>query len=154
MDDPNAGQPEERKRPGVEREYCNDRIVVYWEPRLCVHVANCLLGLPQVFDVLRRPWVEVDNASPEEVAGVVMTCPSGALSFERLDDGPQEQALEETQVAPQPNGPLYLHGRLRIVDRQGRLVRQATRLALCRCGHSRNKPFCNNSHRLVGFRTP
>jgi CDGSH-type Zn-finger protein len=51
-----------------------------------------------------------------------------------------------------PNGPLFLRGQLRIVDGTG-VVREATRVALCRCGGSGNKPFCDGTHREIGFRT-
>jgi CDGSH-type Zn-finger protein len=74
------------------------------------------------------------------------------LHFERLDDGPQEPQPEATTIDVRLNGPLYIRGRLRIVGSGGRLVREDTRLALCRCGHSENKPFCDGSHRQAGFR--
>ena len=84
---------------------------------------------------------------------MVMTCPTGALHFERLDGGSQEPQPTETTIDARPNGPLYVRGNLRITGPGGRLIREDTRLALCRCGHSENKPFCDGSHRRVGFRT-
>ena len=141
----------ERKNPGVAREYRSDKIVVSWEPEYCIHTANCLMGLPEVFDVGRRPWVSIDAASAGEVARVVMTCPTGALHFKRLDGGEQEAAPEETSVQPRNNGPLFVRGRVKIVDSQGHVVREDTRIALCRCGQSSNKPFCDGTHRAVGF---
>lgn len=54
---------------------------------------------------------------------------------------------------PQRDGPLFLHGRVQILDRNGNVIREDTRVALCRCGHSRNKPFCDDSHYGVGFRS-
>lgn len=144
----------ERKNPGVAREYRSGEIVVFWEPEYCIHTANCLMGLPQVFDVGRRPWVSIDAASAGEIARVVMTCPTGALHFKRLDGGEQEAAPEETSVQPRNNGPLFVRGRVKIVDSQGHVVREDTRIALCRCGQSSNKPFCDGSHRAVGFQAP
>lgn len=76
---------------------------------------------------------------------------AGALHFERLDVGPQEPLPEELTIEARPNGPLYVRGRVRLVGRGGELIREDTRVALCRCGHSANKPFLDGSHRRVGF---
>ena len=143
---------EERKRPGVERVYRNDRIAVSWEPKLCIHAGNCFRGLPEVFKPQSRPWVLVDAATADKIAEVVITCPTGALHFERLDGGLQEPQPEETTIDVRLNGPLYIRGQVRIVGSGGRLIRQDKRIALCRCGYSENKPFCDGSHRRVGFR--
>jgi hypothetical protein len=95
--------------------------------------------------------VQVDNATADEIAAVVARCPSGALHVERFDGGVNEEPSEPTTVEPQPNGPLFLRGRIRIVDASGIVIREDTRVALCRCGHSRNKPFCDGSHRNADF---
>ena len=144
---------ESRKRPDVERIYQNDQIAVYWEPKICNHTGNCFRGLPEVFQPQNRPWVVVDAASADKIAAVVMTCPTGALHFERLDGGPQEPQPDETTIDARPNGPLHVRGQVRILGPGGTLIREDTRVALCRCGASDNKPFCDGSHRRVGFRT-
>ncbi len=155
MDDELPPEQEERRRPGVAREYRSSqgRIVVYWEPEICNHTGNCFRGLPEVFQPQNRPWVLVDAASADKIAEVVMTCPTGALHFERFDGGPQEPQSDETTIDARPNGPLHVRGRVRIVGSGGRLIRGDTRVALCRCGASANKPFCDGSHRRIGFRT-
>ena len=143
---------QERKRPNVERIYSNDQIAVSWEPKLCIHVGACFRSLPQTFKPLERPWVDVNAASPDEMAATVMLCPTGALHFERLDGGSQEAVPDETTIEERPNGPLFVRGRLK-VRRQDGSVREDTRVALCRCGQSANKPFCDGTHRRIGFRT-
>ena len=153
MTDESYNENEERKRPGIERVYRNDQIAVSWEPKLCIHVGNCFRGLPEVFKPQSRPWISVDAGTADKITDVVMTCPTGALHFERLDDGPQEPQPNETTIDARPNGPLYVRGQVRITGLGGRLIREDTRVALCRCGHSGNKPFCDGSHRRVGFRT-
>jgi len=142
-----------RKQHDVERIYRNDRIAVSWEPKLCIHAGYCFRGLPEVFQPQSRPWVKVNAATADQIAETVMACPTGALHFERLDGGPQEPEPEETTIQARPNGPLYVRGKVRITGTGGKLLREDTRLALCRCGHSANKPFCDGSHRRVGFRT-
>lgn len=143
--------PEQERGP--RRVYANNAIEVLWEPKLCIHVRNCVRGLARVFDAERRPWVDVDAADAEAIAATVLTCPTGALHFRRLDGGAQEEPLPEIAIEPRPNGPLFVRGRVQIVDEEGLLIRQDTRVALCRCGASANKPFCDSSHRQVGFRT-
>ena len=153
MTDESYNENEEWKQPGVERVYRNDQIAVSWEPKLCIHVGNCFRGLPEVFKPQSRPWISVDAGMADKIAKVVMTCPTGTLHFERLDDGPQESQPDETTIDARPNGPLYVRGQVRITGPGGPLIREDTRVALCRCGHSENKPFCDGSHRRVGFHT-
>jgi CDGSH-type Zn-finger protein/uncharacterized Fe-S cluster protein YjdI len=152
-DPPEVFREERRYDPTVEGVYANEQIEVTWEPAFCIHVAECLQGLPAVFDSWRRPWIIVDNASPDQIAEVVRRCPTGALHFRRLDDGPQEPISEETTVQLQPNGPLFVRGTVRIEDADEQLIREDTRVALCRCGKSGNKPFCDGTHIKIGFRS-
>jgi CDGSH-type Zn-finger protein len=121
--------------------------------RLLGEIRYPVRGLGEVFDPQARPWVKVDAADPDAIAATVLTCPTGALHFRRLDGGGQEEAPEQATIEPRPNGPLFVRGRLRLVDADGHLIRADTRLALCRCGASANKPFCDGSHRRIGFRT-
>lgn len=145
--------PSPREQRGPSRVYANDAIEVQWEPRLCIHTGNCWRHLGEVFNADARPWINVDAADPERIAQIIATCPTGALHFRRLDGGPQEEPEEPTTVNPRPNGPLFVRGRVRIVDADGNLIREDTRLALCRCGASGNKPFCDGTHRAIGFQT-
>jgi uncharacterized Fe-S cluster protein YjdI len=138
---------------GPTRTYANDAIEVHWEPRLCIHVQNCVRKLPQVFKAEERPWIVVDGADADAIAATVEACPTGALHYRRLDGGAQEEASDETTVEPRPNGPLFVRGHVRIVDDDGAVIREDTRVALCRCGGSANKPFCDGSHRRNGFTT-
>jgi len=146
-----AVSPQEERGP--RRVYANDAIEVAWEPRLCIHTRRCVRGLGQVFDPDARPWIDVDAATPDEIAATILACPTGALHFRRHDGGAQEEAALETTVEPRLNGPLFVRGPLKVVDADGRVLREDTRLALCRCGASGNKPFCDGSHRRVGFRS-
>ena len=146
-------EPSPEQERGPRRIYANDAIEVLWEPKLCIHVRNCVRGLPDVFDAERRPWVDVEAAHADAIAATILTCPTGALHFRRLDGDTQGEPEPETTIEPRPNGPLFVRGRVRIVDNEGRLIREDTRLALCRCGASGNKPFCDGSHRRIGFTT-
>ena len=133
------------------QEYRSDELVVTFDPNLCIHARRCVTGLPAVFDVRRRKWVEPAAAPAAAVIEVIQRCPSGALQYHRLDGAPDEQPDAEGSLRPQPNGPLYVRGGITIVDAEGGVLAEGTRFALCRCGGSRNKPFCDNSHIALGF---
>ncbi len=134
------------------RIYSTDAIEVHWDAGRCIHSARCIAGAPSVFDPRRRPWIVLEGAEADRVANVVAQCPSGALHFRRLDGGAQEQPDEPPVAMPVPNGPLYLRGCLRVETNDGQLIAADTRIALCRCGGSANKPFCDNTHLRIGFR--
>jgi uncharacterized Fe-S cluster protein YjdI len=146
-------ESDDRKLQGVEREYTDDRITVYWAPQFCIHTAACLNAEPSVFDARRRPWIVLEGVDAERIAQAVMLCPTGALSFERHDGGAQEPVPAETTVQPRLNGPLFLRGDIRMADTRGNVTREATRIALCRCGGSENKPYCDGTHRAIGFQS-
>ena len=140
-------------RRGAQRTYETDRIAVHWDSTRCIHTARCLNALPSVFDVGRRPWVDLTAADADAVAAAVETCPTGALRYERLDGGPQDQPKRPTVAIPIPHGPLLVMGDLRVVGPEGEQVTEEHRLTLCRCGRTRNQPFCDNSHLMSSFRS-
>lgn len=135
-----------------ERRYTGAQIDVRYDTKKCIHAAECVRGLPAVFDTNARPWIQPDNADADAVAAVIARCPSGALHFERKDSGAAEPTPTENRVAPQQDGPLYVHGDIHVQDANGNEVLHDTRMALCRCGLSSNKPFCDNSHKNGQFR--
>lgn len=129
------------------QEYRGKPIVVYFDGRKCIHSRNCVLGRPDVF-VPNAPggWIHPDNASPDAVAEIAHNCPSGAITYKRLDSGPQEGAPNVNVVRIRENGPLAFQADLRLAGRTA--VYRAT---LCRCGASKNKPLCDGSHVGTGF---
>ena len=140
------------------KSYRAESITVFFDARRCLHVAECVRGLPNVFDPDVRPWIQPANAPAEAVAEVVRRCPTGALHYALTSDptlettsGSDEVGDDETRITPQPDGPLMVRGRLRIATPRGDL--QETRAALCRCGGSGNKPFCDGTHSKIGWRS-
>lgn len=75
----------------IVKRYSNGEITVIWRPKLCIHSVRCVRGLPKVFNVLRRPWVDPFAATTDEIIAQVEQCPSGALSWER-DEPPDDSA--------------------------------------------------------------
>ncbi|MEA2057354.1 MAG: (4Fe-4S)-binding protein [Actinomycetota bacterium] len=135
----------------AQRTYRTDSIVVHWDSERCAHSGICLRTLPEVFDVEARPWVNIEAADTDAIAAAVERCPSGALSYERSDGEPGEIPDDPVTIVPWPHGPLFVRGDVRVLDRHGEPFPTGSRVALCRCGHSRNHPFCDATHRAVGF---
>ena len=131
------------------RSYGGQGIVVSYNVKRCIHAAECVRGLPNVFDPKKRPWVQPDAAAADELVVVIERCPTGALQFERKDGGAPEVAPTENIILPVPNGPVYVHGQVEITIAGE--PEQETRVALCRCGASNNKPFCDNTHLEINF---
>jgi uncharacterized Fe-S cluster protein YjdI len=165
--------PEQPDRTHVHRDYAADGIVVHWDSARCIHSARCLEALPEVFDPRRRPWVQVDRADADAVAAAVDRCPSRALTYTRLDGGPEGanavpaaaggEPGDDVAVPPpsgegtpvvivlRPDGPLVVEGPVRIELSRGEVLQVTDQAFLCRCGGSANKPFCDGTHKRIGF---
>jgi uncharacterized Fe-S cluster protein YjdI len=137
----------------ITKKYTNGEVTIVWKPDICIHSAICFKGLGQVFDPQKRPWITPEGASTEKIIEQVKKCPSGALSYYlNSEAGSGDIKVEaETIVEPTPNGPLMVYGNVTIKDANGNITRKNNATAFCRCGASNNKPFCDGSHRKVGF---
>jgi CDGSH-type Zn-finger protein/uncharacterized Fe-S cluster protein YjdI len=132
---------------GKIQEVRGGKIVVRFEGSRCIHSRNCVLGQPDVFvEGAPGQWMFPDRAAPEQIAAVAETCPSGAITYERLDGEPGESAPKVNVLRVLENGPLALHAPVRF---EGAEI--GFRVTLCRCGASRRKPFCDRSHAKAQF---
>lgn len=136
-----------------DRRYAGDDVDITYSLKRCIHARECVNHLSSVFDVDKRPWINADGASAEKVATVIEMCPSGALHYERKDGGSDEAIPDTNRIILWHDGPLQIVGDLSI---QGARVNieQETRVTLCRCGASENKPFCDNAHKKIDFQAP
>ncbi|MDH4044843.1 MAG: (4Fe-4S)-binding protein [Gemmatimonadota bacterium] len=135
--------------------YERDEVTVTFDPNVCIHSAVCLRALPGVFDVKRATWIDLSAASADAVVETVGHCPSGALQVRRPEDGMESKqgTAEPVTVEPIPNGPVRLEGTLRIIGEDGTVDERTGKVFLCRCGGSTKKPFCDGSHKRIGFRS-
>jgi CDGSH-type Zn-finger protein/uncharacterized Fe-S cluster protein YjdI len=133
------------------REYRGEDVTVIYDAGRCIHAGECVRGAPEVFDRDARPWIAPDRASVEHLAAVVARCPTGALILRAADGAALEPPPERNVASVQPRGPTYLRGRILIPGGDHATLVEYTRVALCRCGASANKPFCDGSHQRIGF---
>lgn len=123
---------------------------VTWDKRLCIHVGECTRAEGDLFEKGRDPWCDPDLSDSESIADVVARCPTGALVF-RPARGHSEAPPGRNTAVISNDGPIYLHGDLSIDGAPDDMPGVRTRAALCRCGQSANKPFCDGSHEGAGF---
>ncbi len=133
-------------------EFPGEKIDARWDGRLCIHVGECTRAKGDLFESGRDPWGQPDLGKADYVAEVARRCPTGALTYTRKDNGGDETAAAANTVTITNNGPLYLQGELNIDGAADDMPGVGFRAALCRCGDSANKPFCDNTHEHVGFR--
>lgn len=134
------------RRPNNRKEYRGREITVYFDLGVCAHARECVSNLPAVFDTGRRPWILPDNASVEEVIRTIEKCPSGALSYsckgEYVDCFDQKE-----EIVTEKYGPMRVRGGIKLEDDAGSTPASKEHYTLCTCGRSKNKPFCDGSHR-------
>lgn len=124
-----------------------------WKPEQCIHSTNCWKSLLPVFDPRKRPWVNMAGATTEKIMAAVDKCPSGALSYLANDTEDEQRFEEVTEIRAEviPNGPLIIYGTLNVKDRDGNESVKSKTTAFCRCGQSKNKPYCDGSHVAAQF---
>lgn len=128
-------------------EYRGASITIRFDGSKCIHSRFCVLGQPGVFRAnVEGPWIDPGAADPERIAEVAHRCPSGAITYERHDGRPQETPPAVNTARVLEHGPVALHGDL-VLDGEP----AGTRMTLCRCGSSKNKPFCDGSHSAAKF---
>ena len=149
--------------PDQRDTYPGQQVTIFDNRGICQHSGLCTDRLPTVFRTDAEPFVAPSGGRMDEIIRAVRDCPSGALSLafdgaEARDladwHGQREAAIEVTQ-----DGPYRVTGGIGLTDATGADVPRAAgssreHYALCRCGHSQNKPFCSGMHWYVEFRDP
>jgi len=125
-----------------------DALTLYFDPQRCIHSRQCVLNAPDVFLAnVEGPWLHPEKDTTEHLMHVAMSCPSGAITLARHDGGDEESSPKVNFLFIRENGPYAINASLSI-DQQSPMYRAT----LCRCGQSKNKPFCDNSHIQAGFK--
>ena len=133
----------------IKKEYSNGELTVVWKPARCIHSEVCVHTLPGVYKPGERPWIQVENATTAELKEQIDKCPSGALTYKMPMENSGDKNMLTAQVLK--NGPLMVSGTIKVVNANGDEVVQENKTAFCRCGASSNKPYCDGSHKGIGF---
>ncbi|MBL8377946.1 MAG: CDGSH iron-sulfur domain-containing protein [Burkholderiales bacterium] len=142
-----AARPVEIQTGEGRTESPGKSVTIFFDGKRCIHARYCVLGAPTVFLAnVKGPWINPDAEAVEHVIHTVRQCPSGALTYKRNDGGAEEPAPKVNLVRLRENGPLAVHAKADV--KGGDEVLRAT---LCRCGASKTKPYCDNSHKAAKF---
>ena len=134
------------------KAYQGNEITVYDDRSICSHSGVCTDNLAAVFRLAAEPFVHVSGASAKAIIEVIKRCPSGALSYGL---GTSAEAVEEGRsptITATKDGPLAVAGRVELVSEDGTTHETRARYTLCRCGGSKNKPYCDGSHWQLDFK--
>ena len=160
------------------RTYSNKDITVYWRPGKCIHSSICYTKLIEVFNPIKRPWVNLDVASSEKIIEIVNKCPTEALMWKWNDakkndsvtksdsnhikirkphdlielDKKKKDASDPVKIQVMKNGPLVVRGEIKVIAPNGRQLKTGEFTSFCRCGASGKMPFCDGTHKRVGVK--
>ena len=122
-------------------------LTLLFDGKKCIHSRFCVTGAPQVFLAnVKGPWIRPDAIRVEALVEIAHACPSGAIAYRRKDGQPDETAPPVNLISVREAGPYAVRGALDLDGQTGFF-----RATLCRCGASKNKPYCDNSHHEIGF---
>ncbi len=153
------------------RQYTNKEITVFWKPSKCIHATTCFRELIEVFNPGKRPWVSINAAPTRRIIEVVNKCPTQALEWRYNKDMGEEELLgnksyaeEETpetlsteekgkaaRVTIMKDGPIVVEGEFNIIGINGNKLQSMIMTSFCRCGASKSMPYCDGTHRKIGF---
>ncbi len=132
------------------RSFEADTIVMTDDESLCEHAGFCSNRVTNVWKMIRK---SNDPEVRDRLITMVSNCPSGRLAVAEPDGTPIEPGFEPS-IATVPNGPLWVRGGIPITTQDGFTYETRNRVTLCRCGQSKNKPFCDGTHAEIGFEAP
>ena len=130
--------------------YQGKKITIHDNRGICAHAGRCTDGLPSVFRLKEEPWIDPDATSADEIIATIQKCPSGALSYS-VDDVEHRDRDGEPTIFVAPNGPYVVFGGPDLLDTTRLAGTSKEHFTMCRCGDSKNKPFCDGTHWHIKF---
>ena len=125
--------------------YVGEKITIHDNRGICADAGRCTDSLASVFRLKEEPWIHPDAADAEEIIATIQKCPSGALSYS-VDDVEHRDRDGEPTIFVAPNGPYVVSGGPDLLDTIWGEAASKEYFTLCRCGGSKNKPFCDGTH--------
>ncbi len=131
--------------------YVGKKITIHDNRGICAHAGRCTDGLASVFHLNEEPWIHPDSDEVEEIVATINKCPSGALSYS-VGDVEYRNREEEPSIFVAPNGPYVVSGEPDLIDTTRGEGASEEHFTMCRCGGSKNKPFCDGTHWYKKFK--
>ena len=145
-----TGARSDDRVPDKLERYEGREVTVLDNRGVCSHAGYCTAGLPAVWRSAAEPWIDPDGADKAAVVEIIRKCPSGALAY--LEDGQLRTDFHEAaEIQVSRDGPYVVRGGVELKDCEFGEGASREHYVLCRCGASRNKPFCDGSHWYAGF---
>ncbi|UZJ38662.1 MULTISPECIES: CDGSH iron-sulfur domain-containing protein [unclassified Prosthecochloris] len=142
-------EKQEGRPPRRSDSYKGKDIIIHDDRGICSHAGFCTDDLPEVFLKKDEPWIDPDGEGVEKIIETIEKCPSGALSYS-IEGRLHDNFSGNPQIRIAENGPYYIKGSIPLHDADK--PESDEHYALCRCGRSRNKPFCDGQHWFKRFR--
>jgi CDGSH-type Zn-finger protein len=131
--------------------YLGQGLTMFDQHTLCTQAGYCGDRFANVWAMIER---EDDPETRERIRTMSALCPSGRLLTRVEATGEVDEPPYEPSVAVVTDGPLWVRGGVRVEAADGETYEIRNRVTLCRCGGSGNKPFCDGTHKDIGFRDP
>jgi len=132
-------------------DYRGKKIIIHDNRAICAHAGRCTDGLASVFKYGSEPWIDPDGADVEAIVEAIRSCPSGALSYS-IDGREHRVQGRDPAIAVTKDGPYAVVGSVQLIDQPWGAGAATETYTLCRCGGSKNKPFCDGTHWSIGFK--
>ncbi len=139
------------RNPDKRDNYVGKKITIHDNRSICAHAGVCTDNLPSVFRINEEPWIDPDSADVQEIIETIRGCPSGALSYS-IDDVEYRDQDREPKVTVSKDGPYCITGGVDLLNEPRAEGASEEHYTLCRCGGSKNKPFCDGTHWHIGFK--
>jgi len=135
----------------VRKNHVGKKITIHDNRSICSHAGFCTDRLNSVFRLKTEPWIDPGAAPVEEIIETIKKCPSGALSYsiEGIEFKDQDR---EPMAMVSKDGPYYITGGVELTGEPRGAGASEEHYTLCRCGGSKNKPFCDGTHWRIGFK--
>ena len=139
------------RTPDRRKTYEGKKVSIHDNRALCAHAGVCTDRLPSVWRMHEQRWINPDAADVTAIIEVIDQCPSGALSYS-IDGEVQKDANRAPSIQVTADGPYKVTGAVEFVGEEWGEGASREHYTLCRCGGSKNKPFCDGSHWNIGFK--
>jgi CDGSH-type Zn-finger protein len=141
----------EGRQPDKVDDYVSSGITIHDNRGVCSHVGYCTDNLPSVYRMKREPWIDPEGASIADNISLIKTCPSGALSYS-VGGVKHDSVNRKPGISLRKDGPYHIVGGIILEDYNKSKPQSKEHYTLCRCGGSKNKPFCDGTHWYIKFR--